>query len=122
MYTNVLRAIIRLSTLVFPENLTPGEIDALARSSVWDSHTDYPQITGHGVGSYLSVYECKLFYSNIHNRQKVNGNSFCEDICHEKINHSISSETEFISEHMTQNVIHFIPVKILMIYILCVYV
>lgn len=58
MYTNVLRAIIRLSTLVFPENLTPGEIDALARSSVWDSHTDYPQITGHGIGSYLSVYEC----------------------------------------------------------------
>lgn len=59
MYTNVLRAIIRLSTLVFPENLTPAEIDALARSSVWDSHTDYPQITGHGIGSYLSVYECK---------------------------------------------------------------
>lgn len=60
MYTNVLRAIIRLSTLVFPENLTPGEIDALARSSVWDSNTDYPQITGHGVGQFLSVKECKL--------------------------------------------------------------
>lgn len=58
MYTNVLRAIIRLSTLVFPENLTPSEIDALARSSVWDSHTDYPQITGHGIGQFLSVKEC----------------------------------------------------------------
>lgn len=31
MYTNVLRGIIRLSTLVFPENLKPAEIDALAR-------------------------------------------------------------------------------------------
>ncbi|XP_031640663.1 xaa-Pro aminopeptidase 1 [Contarinia nasturtii] len=60
MYTNVLKAIIRLSTLVFPENLTPGGIDALARSSVWDSHTDYPQITGHGVGSFLSVQESPI--------------------------------------------------------------
>lgn len=64
MYTNVLRAIIRLSTLVFPENLTPGEIDALARASVWDSKTDYPQITGHGVGQYLSVRECKFIIKN----------------------------------------------------------
>lgn len=31
LYTNVLRAIIRLSTLVFPENLRPAEVDALAR-------------------------------------------------------------------------------------------
>lgn len=31
MYTNVLRGIIRLSTLIFPENLKPAEIDALAR-------------------------------------------------------------------------------------------
>lgn len=30
-YTNVLRGIIRLSTLVFPENLKLAEIDALAR-------------------------------------------------------------------------------------------
>lgn len=63
MYTNVLRAIIRLSTLVFPENLKPAEIDALARSSVWDSHNDYPQSSGHGIGSYLSVQECKMSFS-----------------------------------------------------------
>lgn len=30
-YTNVLRGIIRLSTLVFPENLKPSEVDALTR-------------------------------------------------------------------------------------------
>lgn len=30
-YTNVLRGIIRLSTLVFPENLRPSELDALIR-------------------------------------------------------------------------------------------
>lgn len=30
-YTNVLRGIIGLSTLVFPENLRPSEVDAVAR-------------------------------------------------------------------------------------------
>lgn len=60
MYTNVLRAIIRLSTLVFPESVSTAEVDVLARSAVWDSLKDNPKITGHGVGSYLSVQECKF--------------------------------------------------------------
>lgn len=59
MYTNVLRAIIRLSTFVFPESVSTAEVDVLARSSVWDSLDDNPKITGHGVGSFLSVQECK---------------------------------------------------------------
>lgn len=61
MYTNVLRAIIRLSTLVFPESVSTGEVDVLARSTVWDLLKDNPKITGHGVGSYLSVQECKIY-------------------------------------------------------------
>lgn len=84
-YTNVLRGIIRLSTLTFPDNVKPSEIDALTRhvqcclsqqlitliltlyyvlwicrSPMWGSLQDYPQATGHGVGSYLSVEECIL--------------------------------------------------------------
>lgn len=59
MYTNVLRAIIRLSTLVFPESVSTAEIDVLARSSGWSFLKDNPKITGHGVGSFLSVQECK---------------------------------------------------------------
>lgn len=58
-YTNVLRGIIQLSMLVFPENLRPSEVDALARGPVWGTHTDYPQSTGSGIGSFLSVQECK---------------------------------------------------------------
>lgn len=29
------------------------------RSAVWDSHSDYPQSTDHGIGSFFSVRECK---------------------------------------------------------------
>lgn len=58
MYTNVLRAIIRISTLRFPDDISASAVDILARSSVWDAHNDYPQITGHGIGSFLSVQEC----------------------------------------------------------------
>lgn len=68
MYTNVLRAIIRLSTLVFPESVSTAEVDVLARSSVWDSLKDNPKITGHGVGSFLSVQECT--YTFIWNDKK----------------------------------------------------
>ena len=59
-YTNVLIGMIRLSMLTFPENLKPAELDALARGPVWGSMNDYPHGTGHGIGSYSSVRECKL--------------------------------------------------------------
>lgn len=58
-YTRVLRGIIRLSMLVFPESLRPSEVDALTRGPVWGKHVDYPQATGHGIGSFGAVQECK---------------------------------------------------------------
>lgn len=32
---------------------------------MWDSHNDYPQSTGHGIGSYLSVQECNDEIANL---------------------------------------------------------
>lgn len=33
------------------------------RSPVWGFHNDYPQSTGHGIGSFLSIKECKISQS-----------------------------------------------------------
>lgn len=58
-YTNVLRGISSISTLVFPENLSPAQIDSLVRNPVWGAMDDYEHSTGHGIGAFLSVRECK---------------------------------------------------------------
>lgn len=58
-YTNVLRGILSISTLVFPENLKPAQIDSLVRNPVWGAMDDYAHSTGHGIGAFLSVRECK---------------------------------------------------------------
>lgn len=59
-YTNVLTGLIRLSMLVFPDNLKPAEIDTLIRGPLWGSRNDYQHLSGNGIGSYLSVEECEL--------------------------------------------------------------
>lgn len=64
-YTNVLAGIIRLSNLKFPADLQPSEIDALSRSPVWDTMSDYPHATGHGIGSYSSVRESPIDVSYV---------------------------------------------------------
>jgi Xaa-Pro aminopeptidase len=58
-YTKVLQGLIRLSMLVFPDNMKPSEIDALLRGPLWSSRQDYQYLSGNGIGSYLSVEECK---------------------------------------------------------------
>ena len=56
-FTRVLKGMIALSRLRFPEGTTGGHIDALARASLWAAGLDFDHGTGHGVGSYLSVHE-----------------------------------------------------------------
>lgn len=63
-YTNVLMGMIRLSMLAFPESLKPAELDTLIREPLWSAKEDYPHISGSGIGSYLSVEECKLHKKN----------------------------------------------------------
>jgi Xaa-Pro aminopeptidase len=56
-FTLVLKGMIAISTLRFPQGTTGAEIDAFARSTLWKAGLDYGHGTGHGVGSYLSVHE-----------------------------------------------------------------
>ncbi len=56
-YTAVLRAMIRLSTLEFPEYATGVALDAIARETLWREGLDYDHGTGHGVGACLGVHE-----------------------------------------------------------------
>lgn len=56
-YTLVLKGLIALSRLRFPEGCTGSDIDAVARQDLWRAGLDYDHGTGHGVGSFLSVHE-----------------------------------------------------------------
>lgn len=58
-YTLVLAAMIRLSMQPFPEDIRLSDLDLVPRGILWGDHNDYPHGTGHGVGSHLSVKECK---------------------------------------------------------------
>ena len=56
-FTRVLRGHIALAMARFPKGTTGSQLDALARTPLWDAALDYDHGTGHGVGSYLSVHE-----------------------------------------------------------------
>jgi Xaa-Pro aminopeptidase len=56
-FTRVLKGHIALARAVFPVGTRGGQLDMLARSSLWDVGLDYAHGTGHGVGSYLCVHE-----------------------------------------------------------------
>lgn len=56
-YTLVLKGHIAISVARFPVGTRGHDIDALARTSLWQHGLDYDHGTGHGVGSYLSVHE-----------------------------------------------------------------
>jgi Xaa-Pro aminopeptidase len=56
-FTLVLKGMIAVSLLRFPEGTTGAHIDALARAALWKAGCDFDHGTGHGVGSFLSVHE-----------------------------------------------------------------
>ena len=56
-YTQVLKAHIALSSQVFPIGTLGAQLDAITRSSLWNSRKDYAHGTGHGVGCCLNVHE-----------------------------------------------------------------
>ena len=56
-YTRVLKGLISLDTLVFPEGTAGVHIDAFARRALWEAGLDFDHGTGHGVGSFLGVHE-----------------------------------------------------------------
>jgi Xaa-Pro aminopeptidase len=56
-FTLVLKGMIGISTLRFPQGTRGSEIDAVARLALWKHGCDFAHGTGHGVGSYLAVHE-----------------------------------------------------------------
>ncbi|XP_016961280.1 xaa-Pro aminopeptidase 2 [Drosophila biarmipes] len=56
-YTNVLAGILHMAHLTIPSDLKPSKVDAVVRTKLWSDMTDYPQATGHGIGSFSSVEE-----------------------------------------------------------------
>ena len=56
-FTAVLKGMIQVSLLRFPEGTTGSQLDAHARAALWKMGLDYNHGTGHGIGSYLSVHE-----------------------------------------------------------------
>ena len=69
-YTLVLKGHIRLATAVFPKGTTGTQLDVLARYAMWQDHKNYGHGTGHGVGSYLSVWNDRHHRTrNLHRRQ-----------------------------------------------------
>lgn len=58
-YTRVLIGSIQLASLVFPPDLRTDQLDILAREPLWTVGRDYQHGTGHGIGHFLSVHECK---------------------------------------------------------------
>ncbi|NOR63541.1 MAG: M24 family metallopeptidase [Rhodobacteraceae bacterium] len=56
-FTLVLKGMLALSMLRFPDGISGADIDTLARAPLWAEGLDYKHGTGHGVGAYLSVHE-----------------------------------------------------------------
>ncbi len=56
-FTRVLKGMIALSRLRFPQGMAGRDLDPFARAALWEAGLDYGHGTGHGVGAYLSVHE-----------------------------------------------------------------
>jgi Xaa-Pro aminopeptidase len=56
-FTLVLKGLIVMCRLLWPEGLAGRDIDAVARTALWRAGMDYDHGTGHGIGSYLGVHE-----------------------------------------------------------------
>lgn len=56
-YTRVLKGHIALAVAIFPEGTSGGQLDTLARNSLWEDGLNYGHGTGHGVGFFLNVHE-----------------------------------------------------------------
>lgn len=56
-FTLVLKGLIAVSRLRWPEGRTGRDIDVFARAALWQAGLDFDHGTGHGVGAYLGVHE-----------------------------------------------------------------
>jgi Xaa-Pro aminopeptidase len=57
LFTRVLQGHIRVARQPFPAGIWPGQLDVLARTSLWEVGLDFGHSVGHGVGAHLNVHE-----------------------------------------------------------------
>ena len=56
-FTLVLRGMISISRMRWPQGLNGRDLDPMARAALWRAGLDYDHGTGHGVGACLNVHE-----------------------------------------------------------------
>ena len=56
-FTQVLKGLIALSTISFPQGTSGRQLDTVARLALWEEGLNYGHGTGHGVGAHLNVHE-----------------------------------------------------------------
>lgn len=62
-YTRTLKALIALTTAIFPANTALPLLDSIARMPLWREGVEYMHGTGHGVGYFLNVHEAPVAIS-----------------------------------------------------------
>ena len=62
-YTRTLKALIALTTAIFPANTALPLLDSIARMPMWREGVEYMHGTGHGVGYFLNVHEAPVAIS-----------------------------------------------------------
>jgi Xaa-Pro aminopeptidase len=66
-FTLVLKGMIALSKVVFPQGISGVQLDTLARQYLWSQGLNYPHGTGHGVGYCLNVHEGPQGFGGLNN-------------------------------------------------------
>ncbi|MEG8099213.1 aminopeptidase P family protein [Candidatus Liberibacter brunswickensis] len=56
-FTLVLKGMISVSTVIFPQGTRGCDLDILARIFLWEAGADFAHGVGHGIGSFLPVHE-----------------------------------------------------------------
>ncbi|MBL0848899.1 MAG: aminopeptidase P family protein [Candidatus Liberibacter ctenarytainae] len=56
-FTLVLKGMIAISMVRFPQGTRGCDLDSIARLFLWKAGSDFPHSVGHGVGSFLPVHE-----------------------------------------------------------------
>lgn len=72
-YTLVFKGMADLATTIFPQGITGGNLDTIARKSMWKYGRNFGHGTGHGVGFCLNVHEGPQSFSPKNNVELKKG-------------------------------------------------
>jgi Xaa-Pro aminopeptidase len=70
-FTLVLKGMIQLANVIFPDGTKGYSLDTLARKALWNNGLNYGHGTGHGVGHYLSVHEGPMAIRQEYNTEPI---------------------------------------------------